>query len=128
MKFELVFEFANFGSVDVSRIKLIHVDSTLNHTNDFWVGIVMFTNVVTNNFTDADNSVTTCHDLAVTVNAIESMHCSDNWAFAFFVREMCQPGRDSTSSMDNVRINRFNQFGKFAVSERGSDNVLRTNI
>ena len=84
----------------------------------------MLMDVVTGNFADADNSVTTCHNLTVTVDAIQAMNSGDKGALIFLVREMCQPGRDSTSSMNNVRIKGFKQSGKFTRSERGSDNIL----
>ena len=84
--------------------------------------------VVTNNFTDADNSVTTGHDLTVTVDAIQTMDGGNKRPLMFLVREMGQPGRDSTSSMNNVRINGFKQSGKFAGPERGRDNILRANV
>ena len=88
----------------------------------------MVMDVVTNNFTDADNSVTTGHDLTVTVDAIQTMDGGDKRTLMFLVREMGQPGRDSTSSMNNVRINGFKQPGKFARSKWGSDNILGANI
>ena len=85
-------------------------------------------NVVTDNFTDTDNSVTTGHDLTVTVDAIQTMDGGDERELMFLVCEMGQPSRDSTSSMNNVRINGFKQSGKFAGSERGRDNILGANI
>lgn len=48
----------------------------------------MLTDIVTDNFTNADHPVTTCHDLTVTVDAIHSVDGCDEGSLASLVREM----------------------------------------